>query len=113
MTDQEFSQLKKEVLKLTIKNRKYITLLKTIKENKPNYYSIQVKCPFCNEKIIYKNFYIKNRWHYSQRLFCKKCHMNFYVCNRLYKFGMDHRNELDFFIRKYLLIRDILGRRKL
>ena len=113
MTDQEFAQLRREVLDLTIKHRKYITLSKAVRENRPNYYSIEVVCPFCNEKNTYKNFYIENPWHYCQRLFCKECHMNFYVCNRLYKFAMDHRNKLDFFIKRYLTVRNMLRKRKL
>jgi len=112
MTDKEISELKKKISKLRAKKCKYVIPIKTIKENKSKHYLFQIKCPFCGEKFIYKNCYARNIWHYSVDIYCRKCHMNFSICSRLFKFGMDYYNELYFLRKNILFIRNILLKRK-
>tara|TARA_Y100000310_G_scaffold336975_1_gene422869 strand:- start:441 stop:2063 length:1623 start_codon:yes stop_codon:yes gene_type:complete len=113
MTDLEILELKKEILKVRRENCKYIIPLKISKEKEQGRYLFKVKCPFCNEKIIYKNCKIQNRLHYHISVFCKNCHMFFYISSKAYKFGMDNYNALDFFRRSYLSLRDNFLKKKL
>ena len=112
MADEEILDLKKEILKARREHYPYIIPLK-IKKATNNRYEIMVKCPFCNEKIDYKNCPVENKFHFNIWTACRKCNMRFCVVSKLYKFGMDNYNALDFIRRNYLLIRDQFLKKKM
>jgi radical SAM superfamily enzyme YgiQ (UPF0313 family) len=113
MTDSDIDDLKKEIIDSRKKYFKYTTPLKLKKDNKgkKNRYNITTKCPFCNEKIEYKNCPIDNKLYYTVQLFCRKCNMAYYAVSKSYKFTVDYYDELDFFRKKYLLLRDNLRKK--
>src|SRR3989344_734230 len=112
MADEVILDLKKEMLKARREHYPYIIPLK-IKKATNNRYEIMVKCPFCNEKIDYKNCPVENKFHFNIWTACRKCNMRFCVVSKLYKFGMDNYNALDFIRRNYLLIRDQFLKKKM
>ena len=105
MSDEEILGLKKDILKA---RREYYpnTLPLQIKIEKNKRYMIKVKCPLCKEIIEYHNCSFSNKFHYQYIVACKNCYMRFFIFSRLYKFEMDYYNELDFFRRNYLWLRD-------
>lgn len=105
MNDEEFEQLKKEVYDLTRTNIPYKVPFR-IKKEKDSRYELSVRCPFCNEQIIFRNCFIRNKNFFSAYLICKNCKMKYNVCSRLYKFTIDHYLKLDFLRRNYLILRE-------
>ncbi|MAH03330.1 hypothetical protein CMI39_00920 [Candidatus Pacearchaeota archaeon] len=112
MTDEEIEELKEEIINARRKYSFYILPLKIKKESK-NKYNLLVKCPYCKENINYKNCLIENKFHYAMHVSCRKCHMRFFVVSRLYKIGVDYYNELDFFRKNYLSIKDNLLKKRI
>ena len=104
MTDKEILELKKEILKLRVTHSKYIVPL-NVKKDKINY-SFEVKCPYCNNNLIYRNCKIDNLLYYILNIRCRKCSMTFFVVSSLYKLGMKYYHKLEFFRKTYLSIRD-------
>lgn len=113
MSDEEMSQLKKEIFKLRREYCKYIVPKKITFERKPDVYTLVTQCPFCKEKVSYKNFRIRNFLIYTAIAYCRKCHRGFKICSRFYKFTMDYYNELEFFRRNFLLVRDSILKKRL
>ena len=116
MSDEEILQLKEEILNARRKYSRYIIPLKIKKDNKnknKNRYNLLVKCPFCNEKRVYKNCPINNRFHYFLRVCCKDCMNCLPLASPLYKFGMLHYHKLDFLRIRYLFIRDNILKKRL
>ncbi|MDP3026147.1 MAG: radical SAM protein [Nanoarchaeota archaeon] len=107
MNNEEILQLKKEIIEARRKYYKYIMpiRIKSDKKTKKRY-KFLVKCPFCREKVEYKNCNIQNKFYFNHQVYCRKCGMSFYVISRIYKFTVDYYQELDFFRRNFLLIRD-------
>ncbi len=112
MTDKEIFKLKKNILEARRKYCNYVIPSKINKINK-NRYDMKVKCPFCNKMINYGNVLVYNRNHYSASVICRNCSMRFFVVSRLYKFGIDYYEELDFLRRNYLVLRDKFLRKRI
>jgi len=112
MTDEEVLQLKKDILEARRKYAKYVVPLK-IRKRKGNRYSVLVECPFCKKKINYRNFSIQDRILYTFWISCRSCKMRFSVVSRIYKFGVNHYEKIDFLRRNYLLIRNAILKRKM
>jgi radical SAM superfamily enzyme YgiQ (UPF0313 family) len=85
MNNKEFEQLKKEIEKESIISRKSVIPNK-ITYTSEEKYEVEVKCPFCNEKIVYKNFRIKNKNYFSSFITCRNCKMRFMIKSRLKNF---------------------------
>jgi len=106
MTDKEVLQLKKDILEARRKYTKYIIPLKMQKEKMPNRYSILIKCPFCNKKINYKNYYIPDRFVYTSWTSCKNCRKRFSISSPIYKFGVKNYEKIEILKNIYLKIRN-------
>ncbi len=116
MSDEEILQLKRDILKTRREHAKYVIPIKISKDkdNKNrNRYDILVKCPFCKEKIRYRNFFLTGRLIYNDLTSCKKCHMRFHIASTFYKFALKHYQELDFFRKNYLLIKSNVLKKRL
>ena len=59
----------------------------SIEKTKKNLYAVKVRCPFCKEKIIYKNCYIGNKLTFGFNLVCRSCYMRFFAVSLLQKIG--------------------------
>ena len=82
MTDREIETLFKSTQKLGLKYYKFIKPKSVIK--KDGRYEVTIKCPFCSEKITYKNYFLQNRLVYATYgLVCRSCHMRFNVISPL------------------------------
>ncbi len=116
MTDDEVLQLKKEILETRTKYVKYITPLK-IKKDKSNKnqdrYELLIKCPFCNEEIHYKNFFLTGNRFYNDLTSCKNCHMRFHIASPLYKFALKHYQRLDLFRKSFLRLKSNFLKKKI
>lgn len=78
MTDKEIKALSKKIQKLGLKYYHFITPESVIKKGRK--YEIIIKCPFCNEKTTYKNYFLQNRLIYATYgLVCRSCNMRFNV----------------------------------
>lgn len=84
MTDIEVGKLKFDILAALVKYQKSVApvYLKKIKEDK---YECRVKCPYCRERVTYKNFYIKNKHYFDSLIICKSCKMRFMIFSPLKK----------------------------
>src|SRR3989344_924763 len=109
MTDEEILTLKKKILELRIKHVKYISPL-NVKKNTQGKYSIGVRCPYCENTLIYQNCRIDNLVYYTLRIHCKNCSMAFFMVSPLYKSMIKYYHELEFFRTKYITIRDAVQR---
>jgi len=105
MTDKEFLQLKKDTLNAIREQTKQIIPLK-VERIRKNRYNLKVKCPFCNQTLIYKNFFFRNRFFYRVNAPCRRCDKRIFIVSRLYKFIVDHYNELEIPRKTYLSIQD-------
>jgi len=107
MSDEEIKKLRKDVLDAQAKYCKFIVPDKMKKDNNPRCYKIIVTCPFCNKKIIYKNFrIIKKYWFFfgiGSATVCRNCNKRFFIVSRIEKFA--YKNYVS--VRK---IRDFLER---
>ena len=113
MTDKEIEQLKKDILEARRKYIPYAIHKKIRKTNKPDYYNITAKCPYCRHIVEYKNCFIENPIHYNMHVSCRNCRLRFFIVSRLYKIGNDYYNQLDFLRRNYLLVRDNFLKKKI
>lgn len=113
MTDEEVLQLRKEILKARRKYSNFMVPIKTRKEEKENRYSFLVKCPFCKEKIFYRNFTLQDKIVYTVWTSCKNCKMRFGITSPVYKFGLEHYEKIDFLRRQYLTIRNNILKKRL
>ena len=112
MTNEEILQLKKDILNARRDYYPYVIPSK-IKRTFNNRYEVAVKCPFCKEKINYKNCLIENRIRFNIWTPCRKCNMRFFIVNRLSKFESDFYQQLDFLRRNYLYLRDRILKKRL
>jgi radical SAM superfamily enzyme YgiQ (UPF0313 family) len=99
MSDKEFSELTNtlSILRSSLTNRsKPIYVKKTGK----NIYEILSKCPFCNKKNLYKNFYLKVPYFYSQDVICKNCNMRYFFVSPLFNI-LRKLNLIESFVRIY------------
>ncbi|MDO8517089.1 MAG: radical SAM protein [Nanoarchaeota archaeon] len=96
ITDKEFKQLIGEVNYATSKYYQF-TKPNYIKEmDRKNYYEVEVKCPFCNEVIKYKNCFITNKFSYSFNMVCRNCHMRFFITSGLRKLAFRYNSKIKF-----------------
>ena len=112
MTDEEVLQLKKDILDARRKYAYYL-LPEKIEKIDNQQYNLHKICPFCDKEQIFKNCFIKNKKYYVKVRQCRDCHMRFFLVSRLYKFTMDYYQQLDFFRRVYLSIRDKVLKRRI
>ncbi|MBS3083209.1 cobalamin-dependent protein [Candidatus Pacearchaeota archaeon] len=82
MTNEEISDLFKEVRRLRNKYMRHSVPMSVEKEREERY-KIKLKCPYCCELLVYKNFYLQKRLLYRSHITCRKCHMRFYVLSPL------------------------------
>jgi len=82
MTDKEFSELEKTVANLNA-TLTHTAIPTSIKKMENDRYEVLVKCPFCDEKVLYKNFYLTKRYLYRPYIFCRNCNMGYYVVSPL------------------------------
>lgn len=104
MSDKEFKELVKTVLKNRIKGIKYTVPLKIIHE-KGDRYELEVKCEHCGEINNYKNTYLRNPKYFTMFTLCRYCMKRFYLVSKLYKFTSDYYFQLDFLRRAFLSFR--------
>jgi hypothetical protein len=97
LTDKEFDKLRNEVLQL---NQTYFKnsaiVLKKVRTG-DSIYSMTVRCPFCNELIVYNNINLflytgARESIYAVPVLCKNCFMKFKMVSRLY--SLYARNQL-------------------
>ena len=116
LNDKEFSQLKEDVYKAKSKYIKYVvpSNIHPDKDNpNKNRYTFSLKCPFCNEKIEYKNFYLPNKFLYTEFTLCKKCKKRIRISSYLYKIGVKQYKKMDFLKKGYRLIRSLAPQPKI
>ena len=84
MSDEDIKHLKKEMM---ISFSKYVKFVvpKSIKKMQDDIYSMNVKCPFCNQMVKYENCYINNKLNYGFKMTCRNCHMRSYIVSFLRK----------------------------
>ena len=113
MSDKDYKEMVREVLKAKAKYTKYVVPYK-ISKMRNGRYDLWVKCPFCKQKINYKNVFLKSKLFYSTYPACKNenCHSRFFICSRAYKLSNQYYTELDFLRKNYLNIRDNLLRKR-
>jgi radical SAM superfamily enzyme YgiQ (UPF0313 family) len=78
MSNKEFNQLKKEVDKALAKHRKIVKPL-FLKKTGNKRYELKIECPYCKQKIEYRNFVIENRLYYILYVMCKNCSKKFHI----------------------------------
>ncbi|MFH1358703.1 MAG: radical SAM protein [archaeon] len=93
MSDKDFKKLADEVVGATGNYCKIIKPLSVVKKGYQTY-DVKVKCPFCKEKINYKNCSIENPLSYSFNLVCRNCHMRFFVANFLRRLAYQHHSKI-------------------
>jgi radical SAM superfamily enzyme YgiQ (UPF0313 family) len=82
MTDKDIKALSKNIEKLGLKYYKFIIPLSVIK--KDGMYKVTIKCPFCNDRTVYGNYFLQNRLIYATYgLVCRSCNMRFNVISPL------------------------------
>lgn len=89
MTDDEFRELKRNVLEAEGKYREHVRPI-SLEKVKENIYSIDVKCPYCSQNIRYKKCLINNRLTYGFNLICRNCHMRFFVVSFMQQLAYAH-----------------------
>lgn len=110
MTEDEFSQLKKDVYDALAKYRKYVRPL-SIRNTNKNTYAVKVECPYCAETITYNNCWIKNRFTYDFYMTCRNCHMRYYIVSALKKQAFAHYSTLKDFGLFYINTREYVKKR--
>ena len=96
MTDEEVNELSNEIKKLEATYKRFATPIK-VKNMKGKRYEVHVDCPFCNQRLIYKNYYLQGRLLYRAYIICRKCNMRFYISSPLIKLLKDY-----YFLTPYL-----------
>jgi len=87
MSDSDFNRLKSRVQESISKHRKIAKNL-SIKKTFKGIYNITVRCPFCKEKIIYRNCHFPNKYNFSFTAKCRKCPKRFYIASPLRKLAL-------------------------
>lgn len=82
MTDDEIRELRREILYLTGKYTKFTKPLK-VKRASNNHYDFLIECPFCKERMNYRNCQIPSRFSYGFNLICRNCLLRFFVVNEI------------------------------
>jgi len=82
MTNEEISALFKEIRRLRNKYMKHSVPM-SVKKEREERYKLNLKCPYCRESLLYRNFYLQKRLLYRSHITCRKCHMRFYVLSPL------------------------------
>jgi len=108
MSNKEILKLKEDILEARRKYIPYIISKKNKKTKKPNFYDVQVRCPYCKTSLKYKNCFIENPLHYNMHVSCRNCKMRFFTVSRLYKIGIDYYEKLEFLRKNYLSLKDNL-----
>ena len=105
MTDRELDELASEIQKLRLRYCKFVvpkSIAKTGEE-----YEAKIKCPFCNDEIKYKNFFLQNNLLYATYgIGCRSCNMRFNVVSPL-AYLIKETNLLPLMERVYWKIRKI------
>lgn len=89
MTDKEIMELKNEILNSQSKYTDYVVPKKINKMSK-NIYQMDVKCPFCNKEMTYKNFLLNNRFSFGIFIICRNCHMRYFIVSRLHRIAYEY-----------------------
>ncbi len=92
MTDKEYAQMKKEVFDTISRYRIYAKYKR--KKIIGNVYDLTVKCPFCQNIIVYKNVLIEENFLYSFPFNCRNCNQRFFVESMLRKFVHKYYSQL-------------------
>ncbi len=82
MTEQEYNQLHDDIDNALDSHRRYVRPIAMYKESKDTY-SLKVKCPNCNEVIVYKDFSIKKTLLFVVHVLCRNCFLSFDVVSNL------------------------------
>ena len=112
MTDKEVLKLKKDIIDTRIKYAYYV-IPEKIEKIGDKRYNLHKQCPFCNKEQIFQNCSINNKLYYTKLKSCRNCNMRFFIVSKLYKFTIDYYNQLDFFRRNYLLMRDKIRKQRI
>lgn len=104
MSNEEIHKLSNSLPRLEAKYKKYVTPSR-VKKMVNGRYEINLNCPFCKEKIIYKNYYLQKRLFYRSWLTCRKCGMRFFVSSVLMHFLKDYSLVATFLERQIKKIR--------
>lgn len=82
MTDKEIKRLSREIQNL--KSKYYNFVIPGSVREAARGYTLTIKCPFCNNRITYGNYFLQNRWLYATYgLVCRSCNMRFNVISPL------------------------------
>ena len=83
MTEEEFQQLKVDILKT------YLLYDKCVSPSKINridgLYEIHVKCPYCKITSVYRNYSPPTKIFDHRAIVCRNCMMRFWIVTRYYK----------------------------
>ncbi|MFC1682208.1 B12-binding domain-containing radical SAM protein [Nanoarchaeota archaeon] len=86
MTDDEIHELYKTLMHLRHKYSRIVVpsyVKKMGKGHLDKRYEIHIKCPFCKQKIKYKNFYLQEKMIYKSYIICRNCNLRFFVYSPL------------------------------
>ena len=108
MSNEEFSQLEKEVDKALAKHRKIVRPL-SLKKTGNKRYNLKVECPYCKQTVEYKNFVIHNKFYYILYVMCKNCSKKFHIGGRLMIFTHKNFDKLKKFKSVKDAITDYIG----
>jgi len=82
MSEGDIKNLSHKVNKL--KNKHYSFVVPKSITLKGKNYSVKIKCPFCNKRIVYKNYFLQSRLMYATNgLVCRSCNMRSNVISPL------------------------------
>jgi len=99
MTDKDFSELIKTIAKLMASLTNAVEPL-YVKSMDSGRYEVLSKCPFCNEKTLYKNFYLQRRHLYRSYIICRNCNMRYYIISPLFRI-LKKLNVIELFEKIY------------
>ncbi|MEW6618516.1 MAG: radical SAM protein [bacterium] len=94
MTDKEYAKMKKEIFNAVVKY--HIFTKHKIKRLVENVYEVNVKCPFCQKIITYKNILIEDPILYGFWLYCRNCHQRFFIVSPLKRLSYKFYSYLKF-----------------
>jgi radical SAM superfamily enzyme YgiQ (UPF0313 family) len=112
MSDKEIIDLKKNILEKISKNTKFTKCIKK-KKLKNGKYEVHTKCPFCKEKLIYKNCKIDNIFSYGFSLICRNCFLRFFVVSKIQKIAYSNYAKIRSLRDLQLKIKRFLKKKKL
>ena len=93
MSDEEVKELKEEILDSVSEYCEFVRP-NSIKKDGKNSYEVEVKCPYCNKIVNYKNCYIKNKLTYGFYIVCRECHMRFFIVSLLQKIAYNNYSRI-------------------